>query len=738
MAYNKNILYPGRVYRGVSYMAKVILKLGGMGCAACAAKIDKTLNQVPGVINAGVNFATGKATIDYNSDKISVEELIEAILEIGYKAEAGDNIIDDEGDIEGLRRLFILSAFLTLPMLLHMFDQLSIIRTPHIFGNGYFQWALATPVQFIVGWRFYRGTYHAIKARTPNMDVLVAMGTTAAYIYSVVAAISGDGGLYFESSAVIITLVILGKLLEARARGRTSEAIRKLMNLRPKSARVIRDGQEMDIPIEEVVIDDLVIVRPGESIPVDGIVLDGTSSIDESMLTGESIPVDKGPGDTVVGATINKHGTFKFKATRIGKETLLAQIIKMVEDAQGSKAPIQKLADLISGYFVPAVLGVALLTFILWYLITGDLATALTNFTAVLVIACPCALGLATPTAIMVGTGKGAENGILIKGGEHLELAHTLDTIVLDKTGTITKGVPEVTDIISIGDRREEDILRLAGSVERGSEHPIGLAIIEAAKDLSLSEPQDFLAIPGHGVRGIVKGRTILLGNRRLMKENQVDTDNIEEALSSLEASGKTTMILAADKGVLGILAVADGVKENSREVISALQRMGLEVIMLTGDNQRTAEAIGEQVGIDQVLAEVLPEHKAEEVERLKAQGRIVGMVGDGINDAPALAVAHVGIAMGTGTDVAMEAADITLIKGDLRGIVDSIRLSKSTMRIIKQNLFWAFAYNTLGIPLAALGYLSPILAGAAMAFSSVSVVTNSLRLRTFNPKNHW
>jgi Cu+-exporting ATPase len=600
---------------------------------------------------------------------------------------------------------------------------------------------LATPVQFIAGWQFYRGAYQNLKHGTANMDVLVALGTSAAYFFSVANTFFTAGHVYYETATVIITLIILGRLLEARAKGRTSEAIKKLMGLQAKTARVIREGKEMDIPVEEVQVGDIVVVRPGEKIPVDGEIVEGSSSVDESMLTGESIPVDKNIGDEVIGATINKQGVLKFKATKVGAETALAQIIKIVEEAQGSKAPIQRFADVISSYFVPAVVGIAVITFFAWYFwaAPGDIARALINTTAVLVIACPCALGLATPTSIMVGTGRGAENGILIKGGEHLEKAYRIDTVVLDKTGTITKGEPEVTDIIVTDSSLDENnLLQLAASVENNSEHPLGEAIVKAAKtrDLELSETGEFEAIAGHGVKSTIEGRKVLLGNRKLLEENGISFQKFNNQINKLENEGKTAILVAVDDQSAGIIAVADTVKETSAEAIAALKEINIEPVMITGDNKRTAKAIAHQVGIkpQNVLAEVLPEDKANEVNQLRKQGKIVAMVGDGINDAPALASADVGIAIGTGTDVAMEAADITLMRGDLRGIAASIKLSRATMRNIKQNLFWALIYNSLGIPVAALGYLSPILAGAAMAFSSVSVVTNALRLRRFDP----
>lgn len=566
------------------------------------------------------------------------------------------------------------------------------------------------------------------------MDVLIAMGTSAAYFYSLYNLLNGIHEYYFESSAVIITLILLGKTFEAVAKGKTSEAIKKLMGLQPKTARVVRDGQEMDIAIEKLEIGDIIVVRPGERVPVDGVIVEGHSSIDESMLTGESIPVDKTVGDQVVGATINKFGSFKFEAKKIGKDTVLAQIIKLVEEAQGSKAPVQRLADKISGIFVPVVVGIALVTVLGFSLIGNNFNTGLINAVAVLVIACPCALGLATPTAIMVGTGKAAENGILIKSGEHLERAHQMDTIIFDKTGTITKGEPEVTDILAFNGIEEDEILRIAASVEKVSEHPLGQAIVKYAedKDITLVDTDSFMSLSGKGLRAGFEGKDIYIGNRRLMKENNIDLTGFENEMLRLEEEGNTAMLLSIDGVISGIIAVADKIKETSLEAIKELKAMDLDVYMITGDNERTAKAIAREVGIDNILADVLPENKAEVVEDLKSQGRHVGMVGDGINDAPALAAADVGFAIGTGTDVAMEAADITLMRGDLNGVVTAIRLSHRTMKTIKQNLFWAFFYNSVGIPFSALGFLNPMVAGAAMAFSSVSVVTNSLRLRRF------
>ena len=602
-------------------------------------------------------------------------------------------------------------------------------------NNGWFQFLLATPVQFIIGYRFYKGAYNSLRGGGANMDVLIAMGTSAAYFYSIYNLLIGVHEFYFESAAVIITLILLGKLFEAIAKGKTSEAIKTLMGLQPKTAKVIRDGEEIDLPLEKLQIGDIIVVRPGERVPVDGTIVEGNSALDESMITGESIPVDKTIGDPVIGATINKFGAFKFEATKIGKDTVLSQIIKLVEDAQGSKAPVQRLADKISGIFVPVVVLIAFLAFLGFTFIGNNFNAGLINAVAVLVIACPCALGLATPTAIMVGTGKAAENGILIKSGEHLERTHKMDTIIFDKTGTITKGEPEVTDILNLNDIDKNELLRIAASVERASEHPLGQSIVQKGieEKLELTEPESFNSVPGKGLEAKFEGKAVLIGNRRLMNDNNILIGETEEnSMLKLEEEGKTAMLISLDGELAGIIAVADQIKETSLQAIKDLQKMGLEVYMITGDNERTARAIAKDIGITNILADVLPEDKADKVEELKAQGKHVGMVGDGINDAPALAAADVGFAIGTGTDVAMEAADITLMRGDLNGVVTAIRLSHRTMKTIKQNLFWAFFYNTIGIPFAALGFLNPMVAGAAMAFSSVSVVTNSLRLKKF------
>ncbi|MGI6467441.1 MAG: copper-translocating P-type ATPase [Syntrophomonadaceae bacterium] len=727
---------------------QVDLKISGMTCAACAARIEKKLNSLQGVKLANVNLATEQARVLYQPGQVRISEIIQNIQNLGYNAERVEDIDYQEEakdrEIRSLRWLFITSAVLSLPLLMAMVLSLIKIHSPlaAFLHHPYFQLLIATPVQFVIGARFYKQSYLALRAGSANMDVLVAMGTSAAYffsLYNVFFEAVPEGmmkSLYFEASAIIITLVLLGKYLEAVAKGRTSEAIKKLAQLQAKTARVIRAGQEIDIPVEEVELGEIIVVRPGEKVPVDGIIIEGTSALDESMLTGESLPVDKQAGEMVFGATLNKFGTFKFQATRVGRDTALARIIKMVEDAQGSKAPIQQIADRVAGVFVPAVLTIALITFTAWYLSGAGINKSLLSAVAVLVIACPCALGLATPTAIMVGTGKGAENGILIKGGEHLEMAYKLNAVVLDKTGTITKGKPEVTDIISLGEEPPDRLLLLAARAEKGSEHPLGVTIYEKgrAEYEHVPDADSFEAVPGKGVKAVVDGQEVLLGTRRLMADNSIDVKPIEASISSLEDMGKTAMLMAINGSLQAILAVADTVKESSREAIQDLQDMGIEVYMITGDNRRTAEAIARQVGINNVLAEVLPENKAEEVQKLKAAGKTVAMVGDGINDAPALATAHIGMAMGTGTDVAMEAADITLMRGDLRTIPASIRLSRQTMRKIKQNLFWAFIYNIIGIPIAALGMLNPIIAGAAMAFSSVSVVTNSLSLKRYDP----
>jgi P-type Cu+ transporter len=726
---------------------KVELDITGMTCAACSTRVEKGLNKLDGVLVANVNLALEKATVEYNPSVLAPKDMIARVEKLGY----GANIKSDENeqetvdkrlkDIETQQGKFIFSLILSLPLLWAMvghFSFTSFLYVPDAFMNPWVQLALATPVQFYIGKQFYVGAYKALKNKSANMDVLVALGTSAAYIYSLYLSIGTIGksthgiGLYFETSAILITLIILGKLFEAKAKGRSSEAIKKLMGLQAKTAMVLRDGEEKEIPLEDVVAGDVIFVKPGEKIPVDGEILEGRSALDESMITGESVPVDKTVGDKVIGATINKNGFIKIKATKVGKDTALAQIIKVVEEAQGSKAPIQRLADSISGIFVPIVVGIAVVTFLVWFFMVdpGNFAEALEKMIAVLVIACPCALGLATPTSIMAGSGRAAEYGILFKGGEHLEMTHRINTVILDKTGTITNGAPVLTDVMT--DLDEVEFLTLIGSAEKQSEHPLAEAIVEGIKEknISLKDVAEFEAIPGFGIKAIVDGKEILVGTRRLMKKFNVEIDPVLAQMEALERQGKTAMLTAIDGKYSGLVAVADTIKETSTQAIKRLKDMGLEVIMITGDNQQTAQAIAKQAGVDHVIAEVLPEGKAEEVKKLQQQGKKVAMVGDGINDAPALAIADIGMAIGTGTDVAMEAADITLIRGDLSSIADAIFMSKKTIRNIKQNLFWAFAYNTLGIPVAALGLLAPWLAGAAMAFSSVSVVLNALRLQ--------
>ncbi|MGK8829724.1 heavy metal translocating P-type ATPase [Bacillus paranthracis] len=727
---------------------KAEFTVSGMTCAACANRVEKRLNKLEGVNGATVNFALESATVDFNPDEINVNEMKSAITKLGYKLEVKSDEQDGSTDhrlqeIERQKKKFIISFILSFPLLWAMvshFSFTSFIYLPDMLMNPWVQLALATPVQFIIGGQFYVGAYKALRNKSANMDVLVALGTSAAYFYSVYLSIQSIGSsehmtdLYFETSAVLITLIILGKLFEAKAKGRSSEAIKKLMGLQAKTATVVRDGTEMKILIEEVVAGDIVYVKPGEKIPVDGEIIEGKSAIDESMLTGESIPVDKTIGDVVIGSTMNKNGFLKVKATKVGRDTALAQIIKVVEEAQGSKAPIQRVADQISGIFVPVVVVIAIITFAVWmiFVTPGDFGGALEKMIAVLVIACPCALGLATPTSIMAGSGRSAEYGILFKGGEHLEATHRLDTVILDKTGTVTNGKPVLTDVIVADGFNEEEILRLVGAAEKNSEHPLAEAIVEGIKEKKIDIPssETFEAIPGFGIESVVEGKQLLIGTRRLMKKFNIDIEEVSKSMEELEREGKTAMLIAINKEYAGIVAVADTVKDTSKAAITRLKKMGLDVVMITGDNTQTAQAIAGQVGIEHVIAEVLPEGKAEEVKKLQAQGKKVAMVGDGINDAPALATADIGMAIGTGTDVAMEAADITLIRGDLNSIADAIFMSKMTIRNIKQNLFWALAYNGLGIPIAALGFLAPWVAGAAMAFSSVSVVLNALRLQ--------
>ena len=729
-------------------LGKTEFELLGMTCAACSGRIEKGLNKLPGVKQAVVNLALETGTVEYNPEQVSVQEMIKKVENLGYQAKVKT---DKDQEIEGYREKeiekqkgkFVFSLILSIPLFWSMvghFEFTSFIYVPDMFMNPWVQLALAAPVQFFIGKQFYIGAYKALRNKSANMDVLVALGTSAAFFYSLYQSLLSIGSnghmveLYYETSAILITLIILGKLFEARAKGRSSEAIKKLMGLQAKTATVLREGEEIEIPLEEVIAGDIIFVKPGEKIPVDGEIIEGQSALDESMLTGESVPVDKTAGDTVIGSTLNKNGFLKIKATKVGKDTALSQIIKVVEEAQGSKAPIQRMADKISGIFVPIVVSIAVVTFLVWYLwiSPGNFAEALEKLIAVLVIACPCALGLATPTSIMAGSGRAAEYGVLFKGGEHLELTHEITTVVLDKTGTVTHGKPVLTDVITVGNIEERAFLQLVGSAEKQSEHPLAEAIVKGIKDkgITLFNPQEFEAIPGYGIKAKVEGKNLLVGTRRLMEKYDINVHSAKLEMEKLEENGKTAMLVAVDGQYAGIVAVADTIKETSRNAINRLKQLGIEVIMITGDNKRTAQAIAEEVGIDSAIAEVLPEGKAEEVKKLQNQGKKVAMVGDGINDAPALAVADIGMAIGTGTDVAMEAADITLMRGDLNSIADAILMSKKTIRNIKQNLFWAFAYNTLGIPVAALGFLAPWLAGAAMAFSSVSVVLNALRLQ--------
>lgn len=749
-------------------MDNLTLKLQGMSCASCASSVEQAIKSVPGVIECNVNFGMEQVSIKYDSHKTSLATIQEAVDAAGYKALPLPEMAANEDDADrknrqaksqNLHQKLWISGIISILLLVGGIPAMTGLHLPFIpawLHNFWLQLVLTAPVQFWCGKSFYVGAWKSLKRRVATMDTLIALGTSAAYFYSVFVTFFPDfftaqgltPSVYYEVAASVIALILLGKTLENRAKGETSEAIRKLMGLQAKTARILRNGKELEVPLAEVEIGDIVQVRPGEQIPVDGEVIEGYSTIDEAMVTGESLPVKKQVGDEVIGATINKTGSFKFRTTRIGKDTFLAQIVKMVQDAQGSKAPIQKLADEVTGWFVPAVIAVALATFIVWFNATGNLTMATVTMVEVLIIACPCALGLATPTAVMVGTGKGAENGILIKGAESLELAQKIQIIVLDKTGTLTEGKPTVTDFVTIkgtANSNELQLLKLAASVEKNSEHPLGEAVVRYARsqEVSLTDVKEFEAIAGSGVRGIVAEKSIALGTLRWMQELGCDTEYLELRARALESASKTVFWIAVDGKIEAIMGIADALKSSSTQAVKALQKLGLEVVMLTGDNRATAESIAHSAGIDRVFAEVRPDQKAAQIKALQAQGKIVAMVGDGINDAPALAIADVGIAIGTGTDVAIAASDITLISGDLQGIVTAIQLSRATMRNIRENLFFAFIYNIAGIPIAAgilypiFGWLlNPIIAGGAMAFSSFSVLTNALRLRSFRPKS--
>lgn len=732
-------------------MIKEILKIGDMHCANCALAIEKSLRKTPGVAKANVNYANEKAYIEFDSSKVNLSALGVVIEKAGYRVVKSDE--EKENEAKAYKKKVITSFLLSSPLMLVMMLPAVGIPMPQIIveNMALIQFLLATPV-LIIGRQFFTRGFRSLITLNPNMDSLVALGVGSAYSYSLVATIFILIGsqlfnamdLYYEVAAFLISFILLGKYFEAIAKGRTSQAMKKLLGLQAKTAVVIRAGKEQEIPIEQVKVGDIVVVKPGQKIPVDGIIVNGHSSVDESMLTGESLPVEKGIGDKVVGATMNKTGSFQFKAEKIGADTVLSQIVKLVEEAQASKAPVQELADKISNYFVPTVMFIAMVSAIFWFLVGQGFLFSLTIFITVLIIACPCALGLATPTAVMVGTGLGAERGILIKSASALQKAHEIDTVVFDKTGTLTKGEPEVTDLFSLQDLKENEVLLFAAIAEKNSEHPLGEAIVRKANDMKLkvTSPKSFNSITGKGIEASFNDKKILLGNRALMKEKNVPILGLEGRISAYEEQGKTAMLIAVSGKIVGIIAVADILKENSVHAVEALQKMGKQVVMITGDNTRTGKAIAKQVGIEHVLAEVLPDEKANEIKKLQSQEKKVAMVGDGINDAPALAQSDLGIAIGSGTDVAIESGDIVLIKDDLRDVVVAIELSSYAMRKIKQNFFWAFIYNVIGLPIAAgvlypfiQVLLSPVFAGTAMAFSSVSVVTNSLLMKRFRSK---
>ncbi len=742
-------------------MSKVTLNLRGMHCASCANSIQSATRSIAGVASSNVNFATEEAVVEFDEKKTSASAIQKVIKDIGYEAILPDQVDGDSDkkarltENQDLTRKVWVGGVISVVLVTGVLSMMTGIQIPLIpdwLHNPWLQFSLALPVQFWCGSSFYTGAWKAFKNHTATMDTLIALGTLAAFSYSVTVTFNPSffisqglqAEVYYEVSVVVITLILLGKLFENRAKGETSEAIRKLIGLQAKTARVLRDGKESDIPIEDVQINDIVLVRPGEKIPVDGEAIAGNSTVDESMVTGESIPIEKKVGDRVIGATMNKSGSLQIKASHIGKDSVLSQIVQLVKDAQGSKAPIQRLADQVTGWFVPVVISIAIVTFIIWFEIMGNITLATISAVGVLIIACPCALGLAAPTSIMVGTGKGAENGILIKDAGSLELAHKIQTIVLDKTGTLTEGKPVVTDIFSIN-KNDDELLKLVTAIERNSEHPLAEAVVNHTKQKNITIPEvtEFLAIAGSGVQGKVNNSLVQVGTRRWMDELKIDTSELHQYQDSWETGGKTVVLISVDNAARGLIGIADKLKPSSQVAVAALQRMKIEVVMLTGDNQSTAEAIAREVGIKRVFAGVRPDQKVAKIRELQAESKVVAMVGDGINDAPALAQADVGLAIGTGTDVAIAASDITLISGDLQGIVTAIQLSRATIRNIQQNLFFAFIYNVAGIPIAAgilypfWGWLlNPIVAGAAMALSSFSVVTNALRLRNFRPSS--